>query len=117
MNEIKGDVLYIDHIIESVQMIEGYIAGVTCEVFCSNHMMYDAVIRNLQVLAESTQKISEIVKIQNPQIPWRDISGFRNILVHDYLEGIDQNAVWNIIKNDLPDLKKQFKTIKSSLIK
>ena len=117
MSFVKGDLLYVEHVIESIQTIKSYIADVTYDDFGSNHMMYDAVIRNLQILAESTQKISAVVKIQNPKIPWRDISGLRNILVHDYLEGIDPNAVWNIIKNDLPELQKQFAHIKLSLTK
>jgi uncharacterized protein with HEPN domain len=80
-------------------------------------MMYDAVVRNLQILAESTQKISSEIKAKYQQVPWRDISGFRNILVHDYLEGIDENAVWNVIILDLPKLKSSFEKIKEEICK
>lgn len=110
---MKNDLLYINHVLESISRIETYIAGKNYDDFCSNSMLYDAVLRNLQTLSESTQKISSAIKDGHCEIPWKDISGFRNILVHDYLEGIDEEAVWNVIVNDLPELKTSF----SNLIK
>lgn len=109
---IKSDDLYVSHVLESIELIESYTKRVDFEEFLSNRMMYDAVVRNLQILAESTQRISSEIKEKYPQIPWRDISGFRNILVHDYLEGIDENAVWHAIVFDLPELKICFEKIK-----
>ena len=64
-------------------------------------MLYDAVLHNLQILAESTQKVADSVKNEPPEVQWKDISGFRNILFHDYLDGIDEYVIWNIIINDL----------------
>ena len=63
-----------------------------------------AVLRELQTLAESTERLSEEFKSRHPQIPWRNIAGFRNILVHDYL-GIKLDRVWEIIKGDLTLLR------------
>jgi len=63
------------------------------------------VLRNLQVLSESTQRLSKEFKERNPDIEWPSINGLRNILVHDYL-GIDLNTVWNVIHNNLPELRK-----------
>lgn len=108
---IKSDILYVDHVVKSIKSIESYTKDANFEEFCANRMMYDAVIRNLQILAESTQKISPEIKEKYTQIPWRDISGFRNILVHDYLEGIDEHVVWNVVKFDLPELKNRFEEI------
>jgi uncharacterized protein with HEPN domain len=62
------------------------------------------VIRNLQTLAESTQRLSDRTKRNQPVIEWFKIAGFRNALVHDYL-GVDLDKVWNILQNDLPVLK------------
>lgn len=114
MNEAKNDVLYISHVLDSIKAIESYTNGADFKAFCSNPMMYDAVVRRLQILSESTQRISEKTKTENPQVPWRDIAGFRNILVHDYLEGIDPEAVWDVIILDLPGLKKSFLKIKNA---
>ena len=68
-------------------------------------LIQDGAIRNLQTLAESSQRLSEVAKDIQPGIDWRAISGFRNILVHDYL-GIDIEAIWLVIETDLPLLKK-----------
>lgn len=73
-------------------------------------MVQDAVIRNLQILSESTQKVSESLKQQHPEINWRAIAGFRNILVHDYL-GLDLQQIWQVIENRLPDLRDNIEAI------
>jgi len=63
------------------------------------------VLRNLQTMAESTQRLSDSLRATQPQIPWREIAAFRNILVHVYL-GIDLDEVWKIMQRDVPDLKR-----------
>ena len=68
-------------------------------------IVQDVVIRNLQVLAESSQRLSEQIKQTRPEIDWHKISGFRNILVHDYL-GIDMERVWIIVEREIPLPKK-----------
>ena len=68
-------------------------------------MVQDAVLRNLQTLAEATQGLSEETKAGHPQVEWRRIAAFRNVLVHNYL-GIDLEAIWDIVQRDLPELKR-----------
>ncbi|MGZ4956795.1 MAG: HepT-like ribonuclease domain-containing protein [Methylobacter sp.] len=70
----------------------------------NSQMVQDAVIRNLQTLSESTQKLSDELKTQHPEINWKAISGFRNILVHNYL-GLDLPQIWVVIENRLPQLR------------
>ena len=65
--------------------------------------MQDAVIRDLQILAESSQRLSIELQGAEPQIPWRELSGFRNVIVHGYL-GVDLGAVWLVVEQDLPVL-------------
>jgi uncharacterized protein with HEPN domain len=101
---MKDDKLYLIHIGECIDRIESYTRGMTKEAFLASSMVQDAVIRNLQTLAESTQRLSARAKEGQPAIDWRKIAGFRNILVHDYL-GVDLEKVWNIVQNDLPVLK------------
>lgn len=67
-------------------------------------MVQDAVLRNLQVLAESTQRLSDSFKDSHPEIEWHQIAGLRNILVHNYL-GIDLETVWATVIKKLPELK------------
>jgi uncharacterized protein with HEPN domain len=101
---MKDDKLYLIHIGECIDRIELYTRGMAEEAFLASSMVQDAVIRNLQTLAESTQRLSARAKEGQPAIDWRKIAGFRNILVHDYL-GVDLEKVWNIVQNDLPVLK------------
>ncbi|MFH0967676.1 MAG: HepT-like ribonuclease domain-containing protein, partial [Methanobacteriota archaeon] len=63
----------------------------------------DAVIRKLQILAETTQRLSEEIKASNQTIPWQDIAGLRNILVHQYTE-VNLPRIWLIIESDIPEL-------------
>lgn len=71
--------------------------------FEASRLVQDAVLRNLQTLAESSQRLSSEVKAAEPHIPWRELAGFRNVIVHGYL-GVDLGAVWLVVENDLPAL-------------
>ena len=101
---MKDDNLYIIHIKECIEKIESYVGSLDLDSFMLNELVQDAVLRNLQVLAESTQRLSPEFKNTHSQIEWYKISGLRNILVHDYL-GIDIETVWNIIQHNIPELK------------
>jgi uncharacterized protein with HEPN domain len=71
--------------------------------FDASRLVQDGVIRNLQTLAESSQRLSSEIKATEPHIPWRELSGFRNVIVHGYL-GVDLGAVWLVVEQDLPAL-------------
>ncbi len=101
---MKDDKLYLIHIIECIEHIESYTKNVNKETFINTPIIQDAVIRNLQVMAESTQKLSEQAKQIQPEIDWHRISGFRNVLVHDYM-GVDLERIWNIVINEISPLK------------
>lgn len=100
---MKEDRLYLIHIEESLDKIHEYIADLDFPDFIQKSLVQDAVLRNLQVLAESTQRLSTDFKAAHPEIEWYKIAGLRNILVHDYL-GIDMETVWLVVKNNLPEL-------------
>ena len=101
---MKDDTLYLIHIGECMDKIDLYMAGVDRERFLKSILIQDAVLRNLQVLAESTQRLTDEFKEAHPDVEWYKIAGLRNILVHDYL-GIDIETVWNIVERKLPELK------------
>jgi uncharacterized protein with HEPN domain len=71
----------------------------------ADEILYDAALRNLQTLSEATQRLPESLKNRHSEIPWREISGFRNILVHDYLGTIDPLVVKNVITTRIPELE------------
>jgi len=99
----KDNSLYIDHMLECTERIDEY--AIDKEQFTQSRLVQDAVIRNLQILAESSQRLSKATKKQFPEIPWRSISGFRNILVHDYL-GVDLELIWSVVDMELPNLQR-----------
>jgi uncharacterized protein with HEPN domain len=106
---VKDERLYLIHICECIARIEGYTTEGR-EAFLADTKTQDAVLRNLQTLAESSQRLSAELKAAHPDVDWRGISGLRNILVHDYL-GINLVRVWEIVERDLPILKGQIEVI------
>lgn len=101
---MRDDTVYLRHILESIRRIEENVAQGR-DRFLNSHTFQDAVLRNLQTLAESTQRISNDLKEAHPEIEWERIAAFRNVLVHDYL-GIDVDRVWDITQRDVPELKR-----------
>jgi uncharacterized protein with HEPN domain len=102
---MKDDRLYLIHISECIERIERFVSGGK-NSFMASDLIQGAVLRNLQVMAESTRRLSDSLKAKKPEGEWGEIAGFRNILVHDYFD-IDLEEVWEIIELDLPNLKRQ----------
>jgi uncharacterized protein with HEPN domain len=101
---MKDDAAYLRHILECIRRIEENVAG-GWDQFIASHTPQDAVLRNLQTMAESTQRLSEALKATQPEVEWQRIVAFRNVLVHDYL-GIDLERIWEIVHRDVPELKR-----------
>jgi uncharacterized protein with HEPN domain len=101
---MRDDTVYLHHIQESIRRIEEKVAQVRGR-FLNSHTFQDAVLRNLQTLTESTQRLSDELKAAHPEIEWERIAAFRNVLVHDYL-GIDVERVWEITQRDVPELRR-----------
>jgi len=99
---VKEDRVYLEHIRECLDWIGQFTDGGEEELL-SDRKTQSAVLRELQVLAESTQRLSDALKHEHPEVFWKGISGFRNVLVHDYL-GLKPERVWQIVQNDLPTL-------------
>ncbi len=113
MSESRDDSVYIEHMLESIRRIEANVSGGQ-ESFLASHTLQDAVLRNLQTLAEASQRLSDPLKQTQPQIPWREIAAFRNVLVHNYL-GIDLETVWTVIQRDIPSLKQSLVSMNDQL--
>ena len=104
---MKNDRVYLEYILERIQRIEEDVADGR-DSFMGSHTIQDAVLRNLQTLAESCQRLSEQFKQRYPEVEWSKINAFRNVLVHDYL-GIDLSQIWLVIMRDVPELKTNIK--------
>jgi uncharacterized protein with HEPN domain len=81
---MKSDRIYLDHILECIGWIESFTAEGR-DAFFKDRKTQSAVLRELQTLAESTQRLSDEFKAKYPNIPWQNVAGFRNVIVHDYL--------------------------------
>ncbi len=101
----KDDRLYAIHINECIEKVALYTQNGR-DAFVESTLIQDAVIRNLQTLAESAKRISESTKARYPEVEWARIIGFRNVLVHDYL-GVDIEKIWDVVVIELPKLKEQ----------
>lgn len=97
-----ADRVLLAHMVDCLARIVDY-TGNNRDRFMGSQLVQDAVVRNLQILAESSQRLSSQIKLTEAHIPWRELSGFRNVIVHDYL-GIDLDAVWLVVEQDLPPL-------------
>lgn len=97
------DAALLAHMLDGIARIREYTA-LERQRFEASRLVQDAVVRNLQVLAESSQRLSDAAKATEPGIPWRELAGFRNVLVHGYL-GIDLRAVWSVVEQELPALE------------
>lgn len=100
---MKDDRVYLEHILRCISRIEEYTAAGR-ESFFSSHLVQDATLRNLQTMAESTQHVGSHLKARHPNVEWKALSGFRNVLVHNYL-GVDLEYVYQAIEEQLPSLK------------
>lgn len=106
---MKDDRLYLIHIAECLARIDEYTAAGR-KAFLESTLIQDAVLRNLQTLTEPTQRLSEALKGRHPEVDWRGMAGFRNVIVHNYL-AIDVPRVWRVIERDLPELKARLRPL------
>ena len=109
-----SDRALLGHILQCMERIRDYTGGRRA-TFYESHMAQDAVMRNLQILAESTQRLSGSLKATEPAVPWSAIAGFRNVLAHNYL-GVDLAAVWSVVETDLPELESAVERMSRAIV-
>lgn len=106
---MKDDRVYLRHILDAIEKIESYVSVGHEEFMTASHWQ-DAVIRQLEIIGEAAKKLSPTFRSQYPEVPWRRISGLRDVLIHDYM-GVDLAAVWQITKTDIPTLKEHIQAV------
>ena len=108
--------LFIDDILDCIQKIEEYSAALTEEEFEVNFKDQDAIFRRLKIIGEAIKNIPEEIRKQFPEIPWRNIAGLRDVLIHNYF-GIMPGRLWKVIKQDIPPFKIHISQVKERLTK
>jgi uncharacterized protein with HEPN domain len=101
---MKEDLIYLEHILQSINRIEGYLSDVNLHDYTNNLLLQDGITRQLEIIGEAAKHLSEDTIKLKPDIPWKDIVGMRNKLSHDYF-GIDIDTIWETATDDLPYIK------------
>ena len=103
--------LYLNDIWESIIAIEEYTQPITEEDFYENRQAQDAIVRRLEIIGEAVKNIDDDFRKNYPEIPWKKIAGLRDIITHEYF-GVKLERIWEVIRKDIPDLKKKMTRIK-----
>jgi uncharacterized protein with HEPN domain len=111
---IRDESVYLHHILDAINRIEEYASGLNHEGFMRSSLVQDGVIRQVEIIGEATKNLSPSLKERYAEIPWKDIAGMRDKLIHQYF-GVDISAVWETVVQDLPDFKIQIGRILSSV--
>ena len=110
----KTPLLYISHIFDAIKSNQVQIEGVTKEQFEDSELLQGFVERKLEIIGEATKRIPEDFKQKHPNIPWKDMAGMRDILIHQYTE-VDEDIIWKTVTQKIPPLKKHIKSIVSDI--
>jgi uncharacterized protein with HEPN domain len=109
-----GDKQRLEHILDAIVEINSYTSSSDLPSFLSNSMMRYATIKQIEIIGEAANLISDITRQEFQEIEWKQIIGLRHVLVHEYF-GIDSKLVWQIVVNDIPLLKERIQKILASL--
>ncbi|KPL14007.1 MAG: hypothetical protein AMS23_10015 [Bacteroides sp. SM1_62] len=110
MKKVNGDRARLNHILAAIDEILNYVDNYDFDAFLKDSKTKFATIKQLEIIGEAANHITEETKLRFTNVEWQKIGGLRNILVHEYF-GIDENIVWGIIVKNLPELKNSIQCI------
>ncbi len=112
----KDDGVFIEHILESIQAIQEFSKDMNLDELSSNRMKRNAIFREIEIIGEASKNLSNNLKEKYKKIPWKEIAGTRDKLIHHYF-GVNLDLLFKTIQEDIPELKKQIEKIKQEIVK
>jgi len=113
MSKKRDPKLYLKDILDAIARIEDYTKDLSFEEFSKNNLVVDAVVRNFEIIGEASKNIPHQIKSLYPDIPWKEMAGMRDKMIHEYF-GIDLEIVWQTVKTRLSQLKSLLSDIYNS---
>lgn len=112
---MKRDIkVYIEDILESISRIEEYVKDLDEAEFYGNSEKQDAVLRRLEIIGEAVKNIPQDVRDKYPEIPWKQIAGMRDVVIHEYF-GVNLGRIWKVIQADMKDIKNNINKVKQEI--
>lgn len=111
---MKDPRVFLEHVLDSIEHVESYVAKSSKEDFLASPKDQDAVLRRLEVIGEAVKNLPKTLRDAHPEIPWREMAGMRDVLIHEYFN-VDLQLAWRAVQRDLPRVKDALQKILASL--
>jgi uncharacterized protein with HEPN domain len=108
--------VHVAEIRESIAKIEEYTVSIDSDCFLRNSQIQDAVLRRLEIIGEAVKHIPKEIRRQHPEVPWKEIAGLRDVLIHEYF-GVKPERIWKVVSQDIPELKRFMQLVAEELDK